>query len=244
MRPSQNGRGALTAGPIALVGGDEFRAGCEGMDRGILEATHVPHPTLLVIPTAAASENPSRAASNGVAYFSSLGANASPLMVLDAAHASDDQLLAPIDTADVIYLTGGNPAHLLETLSGSVLLNKIRQALDRGAILAGSSAGAMVMGSWVQFKGWRKALGIVPGVAVLPHHESTDPEAVAKELADTAPSDVAVLGIDGKTCCFGGANGWKVLGAGGVTAYQGCGWRRFSSGEALTLDATNPGTRP
>ena len=156
------------AGPIALVGGDEFGAGCEGMDRGILEATHVPHPTLLVIPTAAASENPSRAASNGVAYFSSLGANASPLMVLDAAHASDDQLLAPIDTADVIYLTGGNPAHLLETLSGSVLLNKIRQALDRGAILAGSSAGAMVMGSWVQFKGWRKALGIVPGVAVLP----------------------------------------------------------------------------
>lgn len=232
------------AGPIALVGGDEFRTGCEGMDRAILAATHVPSPTLLVIPTAAASENPSKAASNGVAYFSSLGANASPLMVLDAAQANDDQLLSPVDAADVIYLTGGNPAHLLETLSGSVLLNKIRQALDRGAILAGSSAGAMVTGSWMGFKGWIKALGIVPGIAVLPHHELSDPEAVAKELADTAPSDVVTLGIDGKTCCFGGADGWRVLGVGGVTAYQGCRWRRFSSGEALTLDVTPQGTRP
>ena len=64
-------------GIIGLVGGDEFRPGCEGMDRTILETTGVRRPSLLVVPTAAAGENPSRAASNGVAYFSSLGAIAS-----------------------------------------------------------------------------------------------------------------------------------------------------------------------
>lgn len=57
------------AGPIALVGGDESRTGCEGMDRAILEAMHVPSPTLLVIPMAGAGGNRSKAASNGVTYF-------------------------------------------------------------------------------------------------------------------------------------------------------------------------------
>ena len=223
------------AGLIALVGGDEFRAGCEGMDRAILAAADAVHPSLLVIPTAAAGENPSKAASNGVRYFSSLGATASALMVLEAAQANDETLLSPVDTADVIYFTGGNPEHLLDTLVGSLLLQKVRQALARGGVLAGSSAGAMVLGSWMRFRGWREALGIVPGVATLPHHERSDPEAVAKELADSAPSDTAVLGIDAKTCCSKSPDGWKVFGAGGVTVYQGGGWRRYASGEVLRL---------
>ena len=99
-------------GRIALVGGDEFRPGCEEMDRIILRAAGVERPSLLVLPTAAADQNPSKAASNGVSYFTSLGADASPLMVLDGAHANDDQLLSPVDEADVVYLTGGSPQRL------------------------------------------------------------------------------------------------------------------------------------
>ena len=223
-------------GLIALVGGDEFRAGCEGMDLAILSATGIQPPSLLVMPTAAASQNPSKAASNGVAYFSSLGAAASALMVLDAAQANDASRVSPVDAADVIYLTGGDPAHLLDTLAGSLLLQKMRKALDRGAVLAGSSAGAMVMGSWMRFEGWTEALGIVPGVVTLPHHERSNPDAVAEELAGSETPGVAVLGIDGKTCCFGGPDRWRVLGAGGVTAYREGRWRRFSSGEVLALE--------
>ena len=223
------------AGVIALVGGDEFRAGCEEMDRALIALTGAHRPSLLVIPTAAASENPSRAASNGVSYFAGLGAKASALMVLDETQSNDERLLSPVDTADAIYFTGGNPEHLLETLAGSVLLQKMGQALGRGAVLAGSSAGAMVLGSWMRFRVWRKALGVLPGVATLPHHESSDPEAVSKELADSAPPGMAVLGIDAKTCCVKDSDGWKVLGAGGVTVYQAGRWRRYSSGEVLRL---------
>ena len=223
------------AGLIALVGGDEFRVGCEEMDQAILAATGVKRPSVLVIPTAAASENPSKAASNGTAYFSSLGADASALMVLEAAHANDEGFVSPVDGADAIYFTGGNPNHLLYTLAGSVLLDKVREVLRRGGVLAGSSAGAMVLGSWMRYGGWREALGIVPGVATLPHHERGDPDAVAKELAESAPSDVTVLGIDGKTCFGGVGHRWEVLGEGGVTVYREGGWRRFTAGEALTL---------
>ncbi len=223
-------------GLIALVGGDEFRPGCEEMDRAILDACGVNRPKLLVVPTAAASENPSKARDNGIAHFSRLGAEASGLMVLGPEHANDEALIAPIDTADVVYFTGGNPAHLLATMSGSKLLEKVKSALDRGAILAGSSAGAMVLGSWMAFGGWSDALGIVRGIAVLPHHERSDPAPLAAELTDSAPDGATVLGIDGMTCCLGSPDSsWRVLGKGAATVYNDDTWRRFTSGETISL---------
>ena len=209
------------------------------MDRAILRSTGVDRPSLLVVPTAA-DKYPSKAASNGVSYFTDLGADASPLMVLNGAHANDPELLSPMDTADVVYLTGGNPAHLLDALHGSLLLEKMHQALQRGASVAGSSAGAMVMGQWMRFREWRQTLGIAQGVVTLPHHERSDPDNVAKELADSAPEGVTALGIDGKTGCLGGPTSWDVVGAGHVTVYREGGWRRYSAGETLTLDPAAP----
>ena len=217
------------SGAIALVGGDEFRQGCEDMDRAVLEASGASTPSLLVLPTAAARENAALAAANGVRHFAALGANAEALMVLDSDHANDAGLLAPLESADVVYLTGGNPAHLLDVLSGSLLLDKLLDAHRGGAVLAGSSAGAMVLGEWMRFRGWRRALNVVPGLAVLPHHERADPEAVAAELADSAPPGVSVLGVDGKTGCLGLPGAWRVVGDGSVTLYHGGEWSRFSA---------------
>ena len=219
-------------GPIALVGGDEFRAGCEDMDRAILSAAGTPSPSLLVLPTAAARENPARAAENGVRHFAALGADADSLMALDSTHANDAALLAPLDTADVIYLAGGSPAHLLDTLSGSLLLAKLLDAHRRGAVLAGSSAGAMVLGQWMRFRGWRRTLNVVPGIAVLPHHERADPEATAADLAESAPDGVAALGIDARTGVLGGPGGWRVVGAGRVTLYRAGKWTTHAAGDA------------
>ena len=222
------------AGPMALVGGDEFRPGCKEMDQAILKATGVERPSVLIVPTAAARQNPSKAASNGVAYFSDLGASASALMVVETADANDKELLRPVDDADVVYLTGGDPAHLLDALSGSLLLRQIEAARERGAVLAGSSAGAMVAGPWMRFREWRETLGIVPFVT-FPHHEGSDPDKAARELEETAPPGLTVLGIDSMTCCFGGAGAWSVLGPGRVTAYRDGRWQRFAAGEAVTL---------
>ncbi len=221
------------SGAIALVGGDEFRPGCEEMDRAVLEASGVASPTLLVLPTAAAWENPALAAANGVRHFAALGADASALMVTEPSHANDAGLLAPLESADMVYLTGGSPAHLLDVLSGSLLLERLLAAHGRGAVLAGSSAGAMALGEWMRFRGWRRALGVVPGVAVLPHHERADPDIVAAELAESAPEGVAALGVDGKTGCLGQAGAWRVVGDGNVTVYRGGQWRRYGVGEVI-----------
>ena len=111
-------------GRLALVGGDEFRASCESMDAVILAATGSAAPVVLIVPTAAAFENPARAADNGVRHFQALGADARPLMVLDHDDAMDAGIAGEVESADVVYLSGGNPAHLLDTLQDSLLLGR------------------------------------------------------------------------------------------------------------------------
>ncbi len=223
---------------IALIGGDEFRSGCEEADRAILAATGAVNPKVLVVPTAAVEGSPSKAAANGVSYFTSLGADAAPLMVLDAADAADKGLADQIGSADVVYLTGGNPAFLRDSLSGSLVLQAMLEAHEKGAWLAGSSAGAMVLGTWMRFRQWTRALDVISGVVTLPHHERSDPESTSEELARNAPEGiVAAIGIDGRTGCLALDGGWKVLGPGQVAVYEAGAWRRFASGESFTLNA-------
>jgi len=222
---------------VALVGGDEFRVGCEEMDRGILKTIGKSPPRVLVLPTAAASQNPVKSASNGVSYFRGLGAEASSLMVLGKDEANDSDFLAPINTTDLIYFAGGSPRHLLYTLSNSLLMEQLKTAAEGSAILAGSSAGAMVLGPWMHLRKWSKALGIIHGVAVMPHHERTNPDDITHELMCSAPHGLTVLGIDAMTCCFGGPEKWSVIGSGSVTVYEGERWSKHGPGELFTTPA-------
>ncbi len=227
-------------GLIALVGGDEFRAGCEPMDREILAVAGATRPKVLIVPTAAARQNPSKAAANGVSYFEGLGAEVDSLMVLDSRDADDDGLVSRVTWADVIYLAGGDPAHLLDVLRGSRLLDAIMAAVAGGAALAGSSAGAMVLGEWMRYGGIRPALGLLDGLAVFPHHEGSSPDMIVAELAESDYPGGSVLGVDAGVACLGGKDGWRVVGNGSVVLYSQGTWRRFQTGELVPLGVSLP----
>ena len=83
---------------------------------------------------------------------------------------------------------------------------------------------------------WRTlpALGLVPGIAVIPHFD----EAPSRLLSSMAPgrSNVTVVGIDGSTALVGSNGQWMVYGRGGVTVFTENGKRRFVEGEAVPLD--------
>jgi cyanophycinase len=226
------------AGEIGLVGGEEFRVGCDDMDREIMRASGQDPARVLVIPTAAVT-GPAKAANDGVAHFARLGGDARQLMVLEQEHTEDPKLIQEIDDAGVIYFTGGSPDYLLATLRGSRLLEVILSAVEKGTVLAGSSAGAMVMGALMRrprIGQWVEALGIVPNLAVFPHHERSDPAETVKQLQGQLPASVTVLGIDARTGCLGRPGKWRVVGSGKVTVYQGGGWKVFNSGESLPGD--------
>lgn len=228
------------AGDLGLVGGDEFRPGCESMDLEIMRASGQAPAKVLIIPTAAAFSGPAKAANDGVRHFSSLGGDASRLMVLNKGQADDAAFIQPGRGAGVVYFTGGSPDHLLATIRDSELLSSILESVEGGAVLAGSSAGAMVMGSLMRRPGgggqWVEALGIVPGVAVLPHHEGRDPAETSRQLISQAPAGLTVLGVDARTGCLGRPGSWRVVGSGKVTVYRGSEWAVFGSGARLPTD--------
>jgi cyanophycinase len=223
------------SGQIALVGGDEFRTGCEEMDREIMRASGHDPAKVVVIPTAAVT-GPAKAANDGATHFGALGGDSSQLMLLERGHAEDPDFFAPATLADVVYFTGGSPERLLETVADSPFMKAVLESVERGAVLAGSSAGAMVMGAMMRRSsagGWVDALGLVPGVAILPHHERRDQAETSKELESDAPSGLTFLGIDARTGCLGTPGNWLVVGSGRVTVYQGSEWQIFNSGDKL-----------
>jgi cyanophycinase len=224
------------SGLIALVGGNEFRRNCEPMDRALL-ARLGNRPKVVIIPTAAARESPGLAAENGVRYFDSLGAQAEAAMIIDAETARQSPLAGRVKNADLIYFTGGDPVYLLETMRDSPAWKAAKEVLQRKRIIAGSSAGAMILGGqmWAPGEGWRKGLGLLPNIAVIPHHASLASRWNADHMRASLPEEVVLVGIDEATALVGPP--WQVLGPGEVTVYHGKKPAIFKDGQNVPLVA-------
>ena len=221
---------------VLLVGGDEFRSSCVEMDRELLTLTGSPAPRVAIIPTAAAFENPRLAAANGCRHFAGIGADAYPVEAINRSDAENPAIAEQVADADVIYFTGGSPEHLLSVLSESPLLAAVASANRAGAIWAGSSAGAMVLGGRMRRPSSPQGsagLGVVPGVLVLPHHERSEPSNVLAQLSERGDTELCVLGIDGATGALLDGGGAVVLGAGAVTVYRRGDWRRCTAGDTI-----------
>ena len=77
-----------------------------------------------------------------------LGVEPVALDVRDRAGADDPAVAAQVAGAALIYLSGGNPGFLADTLRDTAVWNAIVDAWRGGSALAGCSAGAMVMAAW------------------------------------------------------------------------------------------------
>ena len=254
--PWSSTRGSCTMlrpmnGPVALVGAGEFLAPMAEFDRGLLEATGRIRPRVVILPTAAApdGERTFRAwADMGVEQFASLGAEVEPVLVRSVADGYDAASLQAIGEADLVYLSGGHPGHLLRVLTQSPVGEALAEAHARGALVAGCSAGAMaIVGRMVGLRTlpktriplplpirWQPALGLVAGVAVLPHYDAW-PEPLSAMVALQAPRRTVVLGIDEGTAVVGRNGAWQVHGPGRVTVWRGRHRERYRRGEAFRI---------
>ncbi len=206
------------SGFIALVGGYEFRANCREMDRAIVSRLGT-SARILVAPTAAAFESPRQAANEGVQHLRRLGAKPEVLNVLNRADANSNDFALLVDKVQGVYFAGGDPVHLLETLRGTKVWEAIVGLYERGGLVAGSSAGAMVMGGqmWAPGEGWREGLGLIPKVAIVPHHATVSHRWNAPKMAETVAAGVTVVGVDEATALM--LPDQVVLGEGEVTVY-------------------------
>jgi cyanophycinase len=227
---------------ILLAGGAEFSGRMAKPDRRAIELAGGFGANISIIPAAAAPDNnQQRAARNGVSWFKNLGAtNVAALPLIDRKSADDPAVTKSLQHSKMVYLLGGFPRHLAQSLAGSDSWQAILSAHQSGAVIAGSSAGAMILCEHY-YDPYEKSifagLGLIPGACILPHHD-TFGKSWAPELAPRLPG-VVLIGIDEQTGMLNdGPNGrWQVYsdGKGGVTLYKNDRQIHFASDKHFDL---------
>jgi cyanophycinase len=228
------------------VGAGEFLPTMSEFDASLLAATGRTRPRVAILPTASYPDGElvfQRWAAMGVSHFAALGAEVEPVLVRDRAAADDPVASQAIGEADLVYLSGGKPAHLIEALAGTAVGQALGAAHDRGAALVGCSAGAMALASHAfDFRvklmpfplRWGDGLGFADGLSVVPHYDAW-PEPFCAWIAFQAPRGSVVLGIDEDTAVVGHEGGWQVHGASRVTVWRGRRRERFRAGEVFRV---------
>lgn len=231
---------------VVLEGGAEFGGRMSQADLRALELAGGMAARVVILPTAAAPDgNHRRAAKNGIEWFASLGASSvAAAPVIDKASANDPAVAAMLGRAQLIFILGGFPGYLNDTLRGSLCWRAMQQAAAHG-VIAGSSAGAMVLCEHLydpQTGRLAKGLGMVPGACVLPHHD-TFGAAWADWLGPQLPGQT-LLGIDEQTAAIddGPHGAFRVYGKGAVTVYRNSGQRRFTAGSGFDLSGSGFGS--
>lgn len=216
-------------GLLALVGGAEWRPGCD-FDRDLLAASGASE--VLVVPTAAAYEHPDRQIDAAERWFGELGAGVRALPVLTRADAMDPANLEAIQTSALIYVGSGSPMHLRSVLKDSPVWEAIVARWQEGGALAGTGAGAMVLcDPMVDPRGGALTLGLglIGPMAVIPHHDTWSEDKERRTLK-IAPGSLPIVGIDERTALLRDPDAtWRTAGAGDATVFVG--------GTAVGLDA-------
>jgi cyanophycinase len=209
------------SGTLALVGGDEWSPPCRVFDERLLERSGAKE--VVVLPTAAAFEQPGRAVDRARAYFAELGASVRGLDVLNRRDANADDNVAVVRKAKFVYLADGSPLHLRSVLKGSALYDALVDAYRGGTVLAASGAGATVLcDPMVDPRGgaYTVGLGLVPALAIFPYHGSAA-EHIRERSVDLLSDNAVLVGVDEQTALVREGEGdWNVVGAGQATLYR------------------------
>jgi cyanophycinase-like exopeptidase len=231
------------SGKIALVGSGEWLDSMFEIEKYLL--TDRP-PVYVQLSTAAGLEG-----KRSLTHWESLGSEQARklsveqrwLPVFNKESANNPIYANQIKNAGLIYLSGGDPTYLAETLRDSLVWKTILNEWENGTSLAGCSAGAMAFTSWVprmRFKIGRDnndvvGLGFLPNIRVIPHFDRMlgwVPDIITRHLLNT-PDGVTLVGIDEKTALVGGKNEWEVRGEQSVWVLDHEGRTELKPGEKL-----------
>lgn len=219
-------------GPLALVGGDEFRSGNEPQDRVLVEAAR--EGPAFVLATAAAEQRPDLAVRHAVEWFEALGLEVEELPATSRGLTEDPGIASRARAGRFFYLVGGNPGLIPRILGGTPVWDAMVEAWRGGAALAGSSAGAMALcdrtflpgsGGWDLAAG----LGLVPDAAVVPHFDTFG----ASWDTGDVDGQLTLLGLDERTAAVWHGGVWLSMGEGTVQVVSSGDGSAFRAGETI-----------
>jgi cyanophycinase-like exopeptidase len=239
----------MAKGSIALVGSGEFLPEMSDLESLLIQdgVRNGKVPRFIQIPTAAGQESPDRIKywkELGRAQGERLGVEVEFLEILNRQDAQDKELATLIADSALIYLSGGDPHHLADSLVGTPVLGAIYQGWASGSSLAGCSAGAMALSTHIpNFRFSKKSptpgFNFLPKVRVIPHFDRFFrwiPESAAKVLMSTSDETV-LIGIDELTALVNrsGESDWQVIGSGLVHILRGAPSSQLAASARITL---------
>ncbi|KAA9131578.1 cyanophycinase [Marinihelvus fidelis] len=204
---------------------------------------------ILVIPTASQLDE------TGPAYvelFEEMDARALCMPVETREQCFEEQIVAKLDVATGIFMTGGNQLRLSTILGGTPVARAIRRRHAEGVPVAGTSAGAAIMSEHMIAGGRsgpsprESGVELAPGLgltnrAIVDQHFSQRGRMGRLLSALSFNPFICGLGIDENTAAFINADGvFEVVGRGTVTVIDPSGLRhssmsRVRKAQAVTL---------
>jgi len=149
------------------------------------------------------------------------------------AQANDDTVSMALRDATGVFMTGGNQLRLSSTIGGTRLADAVLEQFRKGAVIAGTSAGASALSSHMIAFGASGAtpkhrmaqiaagLGVLPGVIVDQHFQQRNRLGRLLSLIAQNPSLLG-LGVDEDTAGVVGPDSvMEVIGRGSVTVVDG-----------------------
>jgi cyanophycinase-like exopeptidase len=234
-------------GSLALVGSGEYLPAMASFEKSLLNdgIKNGKRPIYIQIPTAAGKETSDR-----LEYWKQLGKAQADRLDVDSIFlpiftredANNPEYVTLIKDSALMYMSGGDPHYLAETLMDTPLWEAIQENWSTGASLAGCSAGAMVLSSHIpNFRLLKKSptsgLNLLPEIRVIPHFNKFFkwiPESAAKVLLHV-PDNSILIGVDELTAIVrrGGQDHWVVVGEAKVHVLKGMPDQQLTDGQQI-----------
>ncbi len=222
----------LSAGPVMLIGGAEDKVRDKVILSRFSEAAGGERGHVVVISTASSLGD--MATERYRQLLAGLGTTrVTGLRPEQRSEANDPETARALADATGVFLTGGNQLRLSSVVAGTRLADGIYQAHDRGAVVAGTSAGASALTSHMMAFGrsgetpktrmaqLAAGLGLVQGIVIDQHFQQRGRFGRLLAVVAQSPSLVGI-GLDEDTCAIVHADGTiEVIGRGAVTVLDG-----------------------
>ena len=194
---------------LLIIGGAEDKVGRVTILRRFVRLAGGRKSRIVIIPTA--SSVPDEVVEVYSTVFSRLGSpQIDTVNPANRSDSNDERLRDLVDNATGIFLSGGNQLKLSQLIVGTPLGAALLSAYERGAVVAGTSAGASIMSQFMISMGEEgvtprqrssqltAGLGLIPGVIVDQHFDQRARYGRLLSLVASSPNLLG-MGIDEDT---------------------------------------------
>lgn len=203
-----------------LMGSGEFEPWSEEVERAALQGARGDG-SVAIVPTASFPDGQAifeRWGAMGLAHYEAMGVAARLVSLRDRSDAMREEFGSQVADASMVFFSGGKPRYLAEAIGGTPFWYGLLAALDRGAVFAGCSAGAMIASHASDGKerlggAWLLGLGLVANTSFGVHWDKVRfIPGMRPFLMRRVRRDGWFVGIDERTAILGDGSRWTVFG--------------------------------